>query len=90
MHRELEVPPPIRERPSAAQAPYGAGVLVWYRQTIRGGYGFDRYVPAVFVGYTRRRCRIALERERGDAPIRIAVDPARIFHRLAEDVEEFA
>ena len=35
-----------------------AGALIWYLQTVPGGYGFTNRVPAVFLYWTPRRVAI--------------------------------
>lgn len=36
------------------------GDPIWYRQTVRGGHGFDRDIPGEFVRATARRFVIKL------------------------------
>lgn len=41
------------------------GDPVWYRQFIRGGYGFGQDVPGEFVRATKRRISVRLWRKDG-------------------------
>jgi hypothetical protein len=61
------------------------GDLVWYRQTCRGGYGFDRRVPAVFIRATDRRVTVeVLTRDTHERKL-IAVHPKNVTSRLADE-----
>lgn len=58
------------------------GDLIWFRQTCRGGYGFQRDVPAVFIQETLRRCSIDVPLHTGGWK-RISVKPDNIRARLS-------
>lgn len=60
------------------------GDLVWFLQTNRGGYGFQKRVPAVFVHATDRRFQIeVLLRDGGRKTI--SVHPRNVTGRLADE-----
>lgn len=55
---------------------------VWYRQTCRGGYGFQRDVPAIYEKQTsRRRVTIRVQLRDGQEK-RISVDPINVRPRI--------
>jgi hypothetical protein len=59
------------------------GDRVWYRQTCRGGYGFERDVPAVFLRRTLARATIDVELLSGGSK-RIVVHPKNLRRRDGE------
>lgn len=61
--------------------PFKFGDPVWYRQTCRGGYGFQRDVPAVFVCQHAKRASIRVHALDGSKK-QIAVDSKNL--RLRE------
>lgn len=57
-----------------------AGDPIWYRQEIRGGYGFDYDVPGYFVRRTKKRVVVRLTLKRGGEKD-VAVSPMRVRPR---------
>ena len=66
-----------------------AGDYVWYLQTCRGGYGYQRRGPAVFVRQTDRRVVIEVLTRAGQWK-KIAVRPCYVTERATgEAIEVF-
>jgi hypothetical protein len=61
---------------------------VWYRQTCRGGYGFQRDVPAVEDYRTGQRVSVLVVSAAGGQLRRIAVHPRNIRPRVLRDSGE--
>lgn len=61
------------------------GDAVWYRQTCRGGYGFQRDVPGVFVKRTDRRVIVRLLLKSGESTD-VTVHPKNVRPRDPEAV----
>jgi hypothetical protein len=66
-----------------------AGDLVWYRQGCRGGYGFRRFVPAVFLRDTGRRVIVEVL-TKGGTRVSIAVMASNVTPRLAGESIEWS
>ena len=61
------------------------GDPIWYRQTQRGGYGFQRDVPGEFVRESGRRVTVLLHRKSGE-PVQVVVHPKNVRPRDPEAV----
>ena len=60
-----------------------AGDPIWFAQTCRGGYGFERDVPGEFVRAHVSRVTVVLYRKLGD-PVEVVVHPKNVRRRCVE------
>jgi hypothetical protein len=58
-----------------------AGDRIWFRQTCRGGYGFQRDVPGWFVRQTAKRVTVLLSIANSERKVTVPVHPKNVRAR---------